>query len=164
MKEQYDIEKPSVQGFRDFVGKSIFTVEFFKAPKTKAEKLLGLGEYRKMNCMLGVSKYVKGTAQEATAKRNETNTERLQIGCYEMRGTSVRIEEENYRTLPISPDRLISISANGVKIRNPRLSQAAVDAQTDAALGLDFELREDGTAVLDGRELTKAEVWIGSAT
>lgn len=122
----------TIDGIRKFVSNGIATAEFFKKD----------GSYRKMNFRFGVSKYVKGTDPVTTAKRAETNAERLQLGVYEMRGTSDRIEAENYRTLTVDPDRFIALSANGIRLVNPRL--ADIVTPTDAQLIVaDFDLGED---------------------
>ena len=122
-KQTLNITNLNPEAFRKFVGGHTFTVEFYKLPETPEEIKAGRGAYRKLNGRLNVAKYVKGTQPEATAKRRETNEERNQIGVYEMRGTSDRVEEgtpdnelftaKNYRVIPLSPDRLISLTAEG---------------------------------------------------
>lgn len=134
----------TIEGFRAFIGKgNVFTAEFFKVPKTAEEKAVGRGEYRRMNASLGVSgnkkkgvSYIKGTQPEATAKRKETNEARLQIGCYEMRGTSDRFAEENYRTLTVDPERFIALTANGMRLVNPKFEALVIDG---------FDLGKDRT-------------------
>jgi hypothetical protein len=128
-----DITNLTVKKFYDFVGTRIFTVEFFKKPETPEEIAAGRGEYRKLNAHLKVAKYVKGTAPEATAKRKTTNTAKNQAGVYEMRGTSDRVEEgtpddaqfqaKNYRTIPLSIDRLISVTVGGIRYENPYIER-----------------------------------------
>lgn len=129
MENGINIANLNVKTFRDFVHDKCFTVEFFKLPETPEEIAANRGEYRMLNARLKVRKYVKGTQPEATAKRKTTNTERNQIGVYEMRGTSNRVEEgtpdeetfqaKNYRTIPLSNDRLISLTIGGVRYENP---------------------------------------------
>jgi len=87
----------TVQSFREFVGKGIFTVVFVKKD----------GTLRVMNARLGVSKDVKGTKPEATAKRNATLLASNMIGVYEM-------PLQEYRTINLNTVR--SISANGITI------------------------------------------------
>jgi len=130
---EINITNLNIESFRHAVGGRVFTVEFYKKPETAEEKRLGRGEYRKLNARLNVKKYVKGTQPETTAKRRETNEERNQIGVYEMRGTSDRIEEgtpdeetfqaKNYRIIPLSADRLISLTVDGVKHVNEVLTR-----------------------------------------
>jgi hypothetical protein len=106
-----DISNITINEFKDFVGTGIFTVKFVKAD----------GSVRVMNAMLKVSKYVKGTDPDGTEKRRQTNEANMRIVCYEMKGTSNRIQEENYRMLNLSPDKLISLSARGQTFVNPKL-------------------------------------------
>ena len=114
----------TIEGFRAFVGNSIATVEFIKKD----------GSIRKLNFRLGVSKYVKNTAPESTAKRKETNDKHLQIGVYEMVGTSTDIAEKNYRTISIAPDRLISLTSKGKKLVNEVLTIGDFDLGEDKEL------------------------------
>lgn len=126
-----DIYNLSVEGFKEFVKGECFTAEFYKLPETPDEVAAGRGAYRKLNARLKVAKYTKGTQPVTTAKRKATNESKLQIGCYEMRGTSDRVEvgtpsdadfqAKNYRTLPLSPDRLISLTVRGVKYVNENI-------------------------------------------
>lgn len=99
------MNKITINEFRNFVGDSIFTATFLKKDKT----------VRTMNARLKVKKFVKGTQPEITAKRNATLTEQNMIGVYEMKGTSDRIAEENYRTLNLNT--LMELTANGQTIR-----------------------------------------------
>lgn len=71
---------------------TLFTVCFTKKDGTE----------RVMNARLAVKKYIKGTNEEATAKRKETLAVTNQINCYEMRGTSDREGAENYRTINLN--------------------------------------------------------------
>lgn len=80
--------------FRQFVKGGVFTAVFRKKD----------GTIRTINARLGVAKYLKGTAPEATAKRNATLAERNMIGVFEM----PRVQ---YRTLNLST--LIELRANG---------------------------------------------------
>lgn len=96
----------TIAEFRKFVGDKIFTAVFRKQD----------GSVRTMNARLKVAKYVKGTQPEVTAKRNATLAEQNMIGVYEMRGTSDRIEEQNYRTLNL--ETLLGLNANGQKLVN----------------------------------------------
>ncbi len=96
----------TISEFRKFVGDGIFTAVFRKKD----------GSIRKMNARLKVAKYVKGTQPEVTAKRNETLKAQNMIGVYEMRGTSTRIEEQNYRTLNL--ETLLGLNANGERLVN----------------------------------------------
>lgn len=87
----------TIERFREFVGNGIFTVVFVKKD----------GTLRVMNARLNVSKYVKGTAPEVTAKRRETLTAQNMIGVYEM-------PKNQYRTINLNTVR--SLSANGVTL------------------------------------------------
>jgi len=87
----------TVASFREFVGNGIFTVVFVKKD----------GTLRVMNARLGVSKHIKGTAPEATAKRNATLLSANMIGVYEM-------PKMQYRTINLNTVK--SISANGVTL------------------------------------------------
>lgn len=128
-----NIQNLTVEAFKNFVEGKMFTVEFYKKPATPEEKEAGRGEYRKLNARLKVAKFVKGTQPVATAKRKATNESKLQIGCYEMRGTSDRVEvgtpddelfqAVNYRTIPLSADRLISLTFGGVKYENELITR-----------------------------------------
>ena len=130
---EMNIQNLTVDGFKEYIKGECFTVEFFKLPATPEELAAGRGEYRKLNARLKVKCYVKGTQPETTAKRKATNESKLQIGCYEMRGTSDRVEEgtpdeetfqaKNYRTIPLSADRLISLTCRGVKHVNEILTR-----------------------------------------
>ncbi len=94
--------------FREFVGNGVFTAVFIKKDGTE----------RTMNARLGVAQYVKGTAPEATAKRNATLEAQNMVGVFEMAteqfnedGTK-KIGDEKYRTLNL--ETLIELRANGM--------------------------------------------------
>lgn len=73
--ENIDIDNLTIEAFKEFVGETVFTIDFIK--KTT-------GEERSMNARIGVSKGVKGTRPEATAKRNETLKAQNMVTVYEM--------------------------------------------------------------------------------
>lgn len=91
--------------FREFVQGGTFTAVFTKKD----------GTLRTMNARLGVAKWVKGTAPDITAKRNATLQAQNMVGVYEMRGTSDRVEAENYRTLNLAT--LLELRANGAVMK-----------------------------------------------
>ena len=103
---ELNLNNLSIEQFRKFVGDAIFTAIFRKKD----------GSVRTMNARLKVAKYVKGTAPEVTAKRNATLKANNMIGVYEMRGTSDRLEAENYRTLNL--ETLLELRANGQTLVN----------------------------------------------
>lgn len=123
--------------FREFVGNHIFTIEFYKLPK-KGETH---GEFRRMNARLGVSKYVKGTDPVATEKRKVTNEGRMQLTCFEMVDVNEGGMKQEYRTLTLDPNRLVSLTANNVTLRNSRFEGLSTEDVINILDG--FELGED---------------------
>lgn len=98
MNNTATITNLTIEKFRQFVKGGVFTAVFTKKD----------GTVRVMNARLGVAKYVKGTAPEATAKRNATLAEQGMIGVFEM----PRVQ---YRTLNL--ETLIELRANGKVLR-----------------------------------------------
>lgn len=99
-KALIELEGLTARAFRMFVGDSVFTAVFKKQD----------GSIRRMNARLKVKAYVKGTAPEATAKRNATLEAQNMVGVYEM-ATAEGKGAENYRTLNLNS--LIELRANG---------------------------------------------------
>lgn len=67
----------------------IFSVNFTKAN----------GKNRHMVCRTSVAKHVKGTAPEATAKRNDTLSNKGMITVYEMKGKASQYRTINLNTV-----------------------------------------------------------------
>jgi hypothetical protein len=89
--------KMTIANFREWVGKSVFTVQFVKKD----------GTVRVMNAMLGVQKHVLGTQPEVTAKRKATLTAQNMLTVFDM-------QKRLYRTINLETVQLLT--AHGIKL------------------------------------------------
>lgn len=89
--------KLTLEGFREWIGGTVFTVQFVKLN----------GELRVMNALLNVGKHVQGTQPEVTAKRRATLTSQNMLTVYDL-------QKRAYRTVNLNTIKLIT--AHGIRL------------------------------------------------